>query len=318
MNRQEAFRTAAATSLALLGAARGLPAGAADPIGVVGVPSEDMTDCYYAVKTGMFARNGLDVTLMPANSGGAATVAVVSGTYQIAKSSMLSFFNAHLQGIPLVVIAPAILTEPQSPRSLLQVAPDSPAKTGADLNGKTIGVPSLGDVSTLAIRAWVDKTGGDWHSLKFVEIPECWRSKPRSCSTVADAATLQTPQLDISLEAGTTKTLANANSAIASKFILAGYVALADWATRHAAEVRTFASTLAAATTYVNTHRAETAPLVVEFTKAPLANVAKMHRTTNPTVLDPALIQPVIDAAAKYGIIAHAFPAREMLWAGAR
>jgi hypothetical protein len=68
----------------------------------------------------------------------------------------------------------------------------------------------------------------------------------------------------------------------------------------------------------VNTHRAETAPVVAEFTKATLANVAKMHRTTNPTVLDPSLIQPLIDAAAKYGIIARAFPAREIIWAGAK
>jgi len=57
---------------------------------------------------------------------------------------------------------------------------------------------------------------------------------------------------------------------------------------------------------------------VAEFTKATLANVAKMHRTTNPTVLDPALIQPLIDAAAKYGILPRSFPAREILWSGAK
>lgn len=310
MNRRHVLCLAAIAALS----AR---ARAADAIQVIGTPSEDMTDMYYAVKTGMFARNGLDVTLVPATSGSAATIAVVSGSYQIAKSSMLALFSAHLRGIPLVLIAPELLTETQSPRSLLQIAPDSTFKTGADLNGKTIGVPALGDATTLATRAWVDKTGGDWHSLKFVEIPNT-ALEAAIVQHRVDAATLQTPQLDVSLEAGATKTLANANAAIAPKFILGGYFALSDWATRHAADVRTFASTLAAATTYVNAHRAETAPLVAEFTKTPLENVSKMHRTTNPTTLDAALIQPLIDAAAKYGIISQAFPAREIFWSGAR
>jgi NitT/TauT family transport system substrate-binding protein len=309
LNRGDMIRIAAAAPFAL--------AAAPEPIQLVCVQTEDMTDLYYAVKTGMFARSGLDVTLIPASSGAAATAAVVSGTYQIAKTSFLPFFSAHIQGIPLVAIAPQILNEQQNPRALLQVAPDSPYKTGADLNGKTVGVPSLGDVSTLAIRAWVDKTGGDWRSLKYVEFPNSALEAAIVAHRV-DAAILQTPQLDISLEAGSTKTLAYANAAIAPRFILGGYVAIADWAAHHADEVRKFVTTLAEATAYVNTHRTETAPLVAELTKATLANIAKMHRTTNPTSLDPALVQPIIDAAAKYGIIARAFPAREILWTGAR
>ncbi len=315
LKRRQLLRAAALAPLALWSASR--PASAAEALQIAGVPSEDMTDCYYAVKTGMFARSGLDVSLIATSSGAAATAAVVSGTYPIGKSSLLALMNAHLKGIPLVAIAPAILNEPQNARSLLQIAPDSPYKTGADLNGKTIGVPALGDATSVAIRAWVDKTGGDWRSLKFVEFPNAALEAAIVAHRV-DAAILQTPQLDISLEAGTTKTLSYANEAIAPRFILAGYVALADWAQHHADEVRTFASTLASATTYVNTHRPETAPVVAEFTKATLANVAKMHRTTNPTTLDPALIQPLIDAAAKYGILERAFPAREIIWSGAK
>jgi NitT/TauT family transport system substrate-binding protein len=316
LKRHELLRGGAPAPRAIWSATPRAPA-ALQALQVAGVPSEDMTDCYYAVKTGMFARNGLDVTLEASSSGAAATAAVVSGTYPIGKSSLLALMNAHLQGIPLVAVAPAILNEPQNPRSLLQIAPDSPYKTGADLNGKTIGVPALGDATTVAIRAWVAETGGDWHSLKFVEFPNA-ALEAAIVGHRVDAAILQTPQLDISLEAGTTKTLSYANEAIAPRFILAGYVALADWANHHADTVRTFASTLAAATSYVNTHRPETAPVVAEFTKATLANVAKMHRTTNPTVLDPALIQPLIDAAAKYGILARAFPAREIIWSGAK
>lgn len=314
MKRATLLRAGLAASIAATAGTLRPARSAGSAIELVAVPTEDMVDCYYAIKTGLFARSGLDVNLVRASSGAAATTAVVSGTYQIAKTSFLPFFSAHVQGIPLVAIAPQILNDQQNPRALLQIAPDSKYKTGADLDGKTVGVPSLGDVSTLAIRAWVDKTGGDWHSLKFVEIPNS-ALEAAIASHRIDAAILQTPQLDSSLEAGTTKTLAYANAAIAPKFILGAYLALADWANSHAREARAFASTLAQASTYVNAHRAETVPLVVELTKASLADIARMHRTTNPTALDPALIQPLIDAAAKYGIIPRAFPAAEIVWA---
>jgi len=314
MNRRDLLRMTTASSIALATTIR--PVRAADPIGLVCVETEDMTDLYYGVKNGLFARAGLDITLAPASSGAAATAATVSGTYQIGKTSMLPFLSAHIGGIPLVAIAPQILNEQTNPRALLQIAPDSTVKSGADLNGKTVGVPSLGDVSTLSIRAWVDKTGGDWRSLKFVEIPNS-ALEAAIVSHRIEAAILQTPQLDVSLEAGTTKTLAYSNAAIAPKFILGAYVALKNWADHHPEDCRKFAATLAEASTYVNAHHAETAPYVAELTKATLANVAKMHRTTNPTVLDPALVQPVIDAAAKYGITSRSFPARELFWAGA-
>ncbi len=54
--------------------------------------------------------------------------------------------------------------------------------------------------------------------------------------------------------------------------------------------------------------------LVVELTKITVAPNEKMHRTLNAASLDPALLQPAIDAAAKYGIIPRSFPAREILW----
>jgi len=125
---------------------------------------------------------------------------------------------------------------------------------------------------------------------------------------------MQSPLFDASVAAGTTKTLAYAYGAIAPLFMGAAYVARTDWATQHADAVRRYARVLGEAATYVNSHPTETAPLVAELTKIEIANVAKMHRTFNGTTLDPALVQPVIDAAAKYEVIARSFPAREILW----
>jgi hypothetical protein len=45
--------------------------------------------------------------------------------------------------------------------------------------------------------------------------------------------------------------------------------------------------------------------------------VQKMSRATYGTTLEPAAVQPLIDAAAKYGFLERPFPARELFWSGA-
>jgi hypothetical protein len=45
--------------------------------------------------------------------------------------------------------------------------------------------------------------------------------------------------------------------------------------------------------------------------------VKKLHRTVNGTVVNEAIVQPFIDAAARYNEIPRAFPAREIIWSGA-
>ena len=314
--RREAVRFLALSSLAI--AARPAPVGsqpAFEKIRVISPMTEPISALYYAVKTKMCERAGLDVELIPASNGAAATTAVVTGTYDVAKPSMLAIFAAHLRDVPLAIVAPGFVRTPTHPNSLLQIAADSPLKSGADLNGKTIGVPSLNDMNSVAVRAWVDRNGGDWKSLKFVETPNSALEDALVRHRI-DAASLTTPSLDASLEAGTTKSIGDALGAISPTFMGDAYVARPDWIAQHADAVQRYRRVVEAANGYFNTHPAESAPYVSEATKIELANVTKMKRSFLGTSLDPALIQPLIDAAAKYGGISRAFPARDLIWSG--
>jgi NitT/TauT family transport system substrate-binding protein len=280
---------------------------------VAGPPTEDAVNIYYAVKTGMFARAGVDLEMYSTNSGTAATTAVVAGSYDLARTSTIAVFTAFLRNIPVAIVAPEKLWRSAFPNALLQIAVNSTYKTGADLNGKTIGAPALNDFNVLATKVWVDKNGGDWKSLKFVEIPNS-ALESAIVSHRIDAAVLQTAQLDASLAAGTTKTLGDAQGSIAPTFLAGVYMARTDWATKHVELVRTFNRVMNEASNYVNTHFAETAALVGEFTKAELNAATRMHRTFSATSLDPAQLQPVIDAAAKYEHISRGFRAKDIMW----
>jgi NitT/TauT family transport system substrate-binding protein len=311
--------TVIAAGIALYGAnhARPVRAQALEKLHDIGPPTEDMTNAYWAVKTGLFARNGLDVELTPAANGTAALTAMIGGSYEICRASVPALFAAHLREIPVVIVAPALLARASDPFARLQVAPDSTVKTGSDLNGKTIGAPALNDLNCLATKAWVDKTGGNWRSLRFVEIPNS-AMEAAIVSKRVDAAILQQPQLALSLSNGTTKTVGNGWAAIAPTFLAGAYAARIDWANAHADTLHKFNRVLTEATNYVNTHQKETEPLVAELTKLDLSAVAKMPRGFNAPTVEAAQLQPFIDASARYEHIARAFPAREVIWEGLR
>lgn len=317
-------RRQAVLGLALSGAAAAVPllvraqeTPTPQAIHVAGPPTEDLTSFYYAIKNGLFTKEGLDVELVPTASGAAATTAVIAGTYEMAKTSLISVFTAHLRDIPVVIVAPELIYTSRNAFALLQVAADSPLRTAADINGKTVGVPALGDLNTLATKAWVDKHGGDSKTLKFLELPNAVMVAALQQHRI-DAAMLQSPQLDASLADRSTRTLGDGYGAIAPTYYLGCFIARQDWASADADAVRKFNRVMAGASTYVNTHAAETLPLVVELTKITLSSAQTIHRSLIGTTLDPRLVQPLIDAAAKYGLIDRAFPASEIVFTPGR
>jgi NitT/TauT family transport system substrate-binding protein len=287
-----------------------------EKIRVVTRQNEAITPLYYGIKAGLFQRSGLDVEMTASNSGSASTAALLAGDFEFAQSNVLALLAAHLKGVPLVLVAPSILYTLQNREALLQIAPDASFKNGADLNGRIVGIVSLSDIDALACKAWIDKNGGDSRSLKYLEIPMSAMAAALGQHRI-DAAVIEPPQLDISIAGGTSKTLGDPMSAIASRFMIGGYTTRPDWAAQHAETVRSFTRVLNTAANYVNTHFPETIGLVSDLTKLQPAEVAKMQRTISGTRLEVGLIQPCIDAAAKYGMIERAFPARDLLWSDA-
>lgn len=120
------------------------------------------------------------------------------------------------------------------------------------------------------------------------------------------------PQLTAALDTGKIRVLAPTMSAISDRFAATVYFAHADWAAKHPEAVRTFARVTYEAAAYTNGHPAQTAPLIARMTKIPIEIMHKIARAPGATSSDPALIQPVIDLAARYKNLPRAFPAREM------
>jgi NitT/TauT family transport system substrate-binding protein len=302
--------TVIALLLVLAGGAAAQPALTTIRVGLV--PTDDVTPLIYAIRSGMFRKEGLDVQYVPGNSGTAIAAAVVSGAYEFGKSSLLAIINAHLRGLPLAMVASEAVYDEKNPYAQFVVAADSPYRTAKDLDGKTIGTPALNDLDELATLAWMDKNGGDGKSLHFVELPQSAAIAAITEHRV-DGTVLHYPQVQEALDGGKIRAMAPVYSGIAPFFVFAAYFTSTNYARAHPDIVRKFVQTIYRAAAYTNKHHAETVQMMAEVTKVQPDVVARMNRVDGATSLNPRDIQPTIDAAAKYKLISRAFPASEML-----
>src|SRR5665213_1698881 len=280
-----------------------------------GVPTDDMTPIYYAIKTGMYAKAGLDVEVVPTGSGAIATTAVVAGTYQLGKGSLIASLVAHVRNLPLTVIANSSIWDKSVLFNEAVVAADSNIKTGADLNGKTGATPSLNALNELVISAVVDKNGGDSKTLKWVELPNTALGAALAEHRI-DIAALQEPVLSAQLASGKVRALAPVYDAVSDHFVFGVVFANKPWAEAHSDAIHRWVRVTFDAAAYTNTHHAETVAMMSEITKILPAIYAKMARVQGATqaTSDPALMQPLIDAAAKYKFIPYGFPAKDIMF----
>ena len=284
---------------------------AAEVVRLGGVASDDMTPIVYGQRAGVFARAGLDVQLSKMPNGASVAAGVLSGSFDFGKATMTTLFEAHERGIPFTCVTPAIVYDSKVPYAAFIVAKDAPLNTGKDFNNQLIAVSGLGDIGSLGLRAWVEQHGGDPKSLRFVEVPLSAAVAAVDERRVAAAETSQ-PAFGAAMETGRVRAI-QAVDAIAPSFLLAAWFTTSDVSAKRPDVVRAFARAWAEAAAYTNVHHAETAALMADFTGVPVALVQRMRRAVAGIALLPAQIQPVIDAAAKYGAIKQGFAARELI-----
>jgi NitT/TauT family transport system substrate-binding protein len=308
--RRNAFLAsgAAFTALPRPAASQPLPS-----IRVASAPDEDIIAALWGVESGAFRKAGLDVAVQKANSGSAVAAAVVGGSIEIGKSSLVSLVTAHVKGLPFVLVAPGGVYEASAPTVGMLVGKDSSAKTASDLNGKTFSASSLGDQNSIAMQAWMDQHGGDSKTVKFVELPSAAAPDALAAGRV-DAAVVGNPILSEALASGKCRLFARAFDAIAPRFQYAAYFCTADYGAKNRDTVLRFRRVIAESGAFANAHHQETIGAISRFTGIPAAVIASMTRTVVGTTLDPKMMQPVIDLAARYKIIGSTFEARTMFY----
>lgn len=315
MNARHLGKTCAAIAALVLlvqGAAPAQTTSALPTVRVLASPVDDVMPVLYALRTGMFTKAGLNVTIDRAASGAAASAAVVGGSVEIGKGNIMSVITAHAHNVPLVIVAPAAIYDPKTPDAALVVAAGSPIHNAHDLIGKVVGVTALNDLSTVATQTWLDANGGDGKNTQFIEVPYP-SLLPQLEAGRVQAVILLKPFISDAVAAGKATVLGLVYTAIANRFLESVWYANADYIASHRDVIARFQRVVADASAYTNTHPADTLDLLVSFTGIEPTAAKNMARMVNGTTVRAQEIQPVIDIAAKFKLIPQSFNAQEII-----
>ena len=298
-------------------AATALPTalGAVDlPIVTVGmIPTDVDAVISYAQELDYYKAAGLDVRITTLTSGPIVANAVVGGSLDIGAANVGSIAVARSRGIPLKLIAVAGIADETASSDLIAVSKTSTIQTGADLNGKTVGIVALKTMQHAAILLWIDKHGGDSKTVKFIEIP------------FPDmAGSLEAKRVDVVLPnepfttmmRGNIRSLGNQWASMQTPFPIFGVFSTDQWLAAHGDLAVKFAGAVTRAATWANAHRKETAPMLVKLAKVDPQLAGTMGRSSYGTRLEPAMLQPIIENLVRYGMMDKPIDANELVWRG--
>jgi len=308
MNRRELM--GAALGLAVAAAPGELFAQNVQRFRAAATPIEGDSLLWLAQSEGYFARAGIQLDVQALGSGDATAAAIVGGDITIGSLNTLSLATAHQNGADFKIVAAG--AQFVSGRGVLElmVKAGSPITSGTGLSGKTIAVNVLHGSGQIASEAWVDKHGGDSKSVQWAEMPFGTMQAALESGRI-DAAAIAQPWAAAALT--TCRSLGVPNEAIAPRFLIGAYVALGSWIAANADAARQIRSALSACAHWYDTDPAASTQAVAVLTKQDPAVVAKSARTIFGETVTPALVQPLIDVGARYGILKSRFPAADII-----
>jgi NitT/TauT family transport system substrate-binding protein len=273
------------------------------------------TPFMYALDSGLFKKNGLDASLERSASGAAAASAVVGGSFELGKSSVVSLLSAHLRGLPIIAVAPAGDYDIANSTAQIAVAATGPLRTGVDFDGKIVAVSAINDSFSLGIRSWVDAHGGSAASLKLVELPMSSAVGAITTGRI-DAAVLGQPFVRPAADNPAIRLVGDPLSALGNHHTDSAWFTTVAYAQKNPDTVARFMQTIRQAAIYANSHHPETAALLAKYTGVPASDVLN-GRVPAGIRFDPGSVQIMIDAAARYKLIPQRFDAKDLIYPNA-
>lgn len=315
MNVSPVSRAIALGALALTLAGATLPVRAQvdPPLIRVGSSTDDAArSLLYAAQGGLFKKAGLNVEIVKLPNGAAVAAAVAGGSVEVGKGSTLTAVLAYAKGLPFLATTNLANYSSDAPEAALIVRNESPIKSVKDLIGKTIGVVAVQDFNALTVYGLLEQNGVDANQVKFLEVPHSATMAALEQARI-DAAVVLEPTYSSAMASTKFRVLAYPYSSLGKHFSNAVLFSTTSYLAEHKDAMIKFNRAMREAATYVAAHEEQTKPLAAQFAGYDAATLQHFHPGQRALSLDPADLQPTIDAAAKYKLIAKAFPARDMI-----
>jgi NitT/TauT family transport system substrate-binding protein len=275
------------------------------------VPADDTAGWYIAQQQGLFAKQGLHVTIEPAISSETAIQQQLAGKYDVTDGNYVSYIQAVAQDhADLEIFAAGSIMEPGCQEVVVPAG--SPIKSVAGLKGKTIGVNVPKNIGTLLVSALLRDNGMSVQEVHFKYIAFPLMAKALQDHQI-DAAWLPEPFVTGAEEQIGAEPLADLDSGASQSLPISGYVVTKAWAHKYP---RTLAALRRA---LVQAQRiADTKPSAVEMAMARYSGVSKtaaavMAEPDFPLDTDTVLIQRVANLMQQFGLLHNHYDVKSMI-----
>lgn len=309
---------AAVLALSLTACGGGSPSGdatatgAADDTGASGevqkvtvgvMPLVDLAPLHLGVDQGIFEKHGLELELQTAQGGAAIIPAVTSGQADFGFSNPTSLLIAASKGLDIKVIAPggSSTGDEATDYGATVVLPDSDFESAADLEGHTVAVNTLNNISDSTVKEAVRQDGGDPSAVEFVEMPFPNMVAAVEQGTV-DAAFLVEPFLTMGLAESMKPVFWNwmevSPDLMASAYFTTGALAEED-----PELVAAFHAAMAESADYAESHPEETRSILDTYTSIPPETAAELRLPRWADDINADSLERLIEISTEDGLL---------------
>jgi NitT/TauT family transport system substrate-binding protein len=286
--------------------------GGPDKLRVGVLPISTTLAFYTALEKGYFAEEKIEPTVSTLQGGPDLFNALEGKSLDVIYSGYTSFFVGVSRGFKFTIVAPNdkenSKTQPDGSAAEglngILVRSDSGIKSAADLKGKSVAVNALNSFVQLYSMSWLDLTGGDAKSAKYVPVPYPGMGDALRGKRV-DAVNLSEPFLSIELNKGGVEEIGTPLGDTKTALQVGGWSAREDVAKENPDLFARFAKALRRGAQDANSMNGdEKAAILAKYLKADpklYAGARWWNYSTGP--LDVPLLQEEADRAQKYGLM---------------
>ena len=208
-------------------------------ITVAAIPAVDLAGLYIAQDRGLFAQQGLHVTIVPVPSSQSVISQQLAGQIDISAGSYVAYLAAQAAGARFRILAEASTLSPDT-RALVVTA-NSRITTVSQLAGRKIGVNGVNSIGTLLVAALLSAHGISPNAVKFVTDPDGFPAMPGTLQRDTwDAAFLAEPYITAAGQQYGQLVLADLDQGAVLNLPVDGYVATQAWLRAHPATAAAF------------------------------------------------------------------------------
>ena len=315
---------AAAAVIALLAAGCASADGSAAPAGlektslvVAAVPAADSAGVYIAQQDGLFAAEGLHVTIEPAISSETVFQQQLAGKIDVSAGAYPSYIQADaVDHADLEILAAGSIMQPRN--QMIMVTAGSPIRTIQDLKGKTIAINAPNNILQMLVSAALRDNGMSPKQVHFVsDIPfpamlgvlqtHQWHG------VRVDAVSLPEPFVTGAEESMGAQPLADEDVGAAQGLPISGYIVTKAWAQKYPKTAAAFLKALDQAQRIADTNPKAVEKAVEQYSGVSPTQAAVMAVPSFPLNTDPVLIQRVADLMKQFGFLQAKYDVKLMI-----